>query len=174
MTTALPAVGWLPPGRDGASVRGRLGDVAAWVVSHWFGCGLVPKAPGTAGTVGALPLYLLVRPLGFGALVATALAVTIAGVIASSRVARLSRQKDPQFVCVDEVAGVLIAWLAAPAGALGILSGFILFRLFDTWKPFPARNLERLSGGMGIVMDDVAAGLWSAAVLGFLRYAGWL
>ncbi len=165
---------WLPKARQGTTAAERFWDVTAWVISLWFGCGLVPKAPGTAGTVGALPLYLLVRPYGLGAQAATAFAMTAVGVLASSRVARISGQKDPQFVCVDEVAGVLIAWLAAPASWTGIVVGFALFRVFDTWKPFPARALERLPGGLGIVMDDVAAGVWAAAVLLLLRFLHWV
>lgn len=144
------------------------------MLSLWFGCGLVPYAPGTAGTLGALPLYWLVRPHGLVALAATAAAVTGAGVWASTQVAKASGLKDPQFVCVDEVAGVLVTWLAAPTGWKGILAGFLLFRLFDWLKPFPARALERLPGGLGIVCDDLAAGAWGAAVLVALRAASLL
>jgi phosphatidylglycerophosphatase A len=144
-------------------------NALAWVLSLWFGCGRVPYAPGTAGTLGALPLYWWVRPHGLVALAATAGAVTVAGVWASSRVARASGLKDPQFVCVDEVAGVLVTWLAAPTGWKGVLAGFLLFRLFDWIKPYPARALERLPGGLGIVCDDLAAGAWGAAALLVMR-----
>jgi phosphatidylglycerophosphatase A len=144
------------------------------MLSLWFGCGRVPYAPGTAGTLGALPLYWLVRPHGLLALAATAAAVTAAGVWASTLVAQASGLKDPQFVCVDEVAGVLVTWLAAPTGWKGVLAGFLLFRLFDWLKPFPARALERLPGGFGIVCDDLAAGAWGAAGLLSLRAAGFL
>jgi phosphatidylglycerophosphatase A len=144
-------------------------DGLAWVLSLWFGCGLVPYAPGTAGTLGALPLYLWVRPHGIAALSATAVAITVLGVWSSSRVAAASGLKDPQFICVDEVAGVLVTWLAAPEGWKGVVAGFLLFRFFDWYKPYPARALERLPGGFGIVCDDVAAGAWSALALFALR-----
>ncbi|MET0594767.1 MAG: phosphatidylglycerophosphatase A [Polyangiaceae bacterium] len=137
----------------------------AWLLSLWFGCGRVPRAPGTAGTLGALPLYLLVRPQGVVAVAVVAIAVTAAGIWASSRVAAETGLKDPQFVCVDEVAGVLVTWLAAPSSWQGVALGFLLFRIFDWKKPFPARELERLPGGWGIVSDDLAAGAWGAAVL---------
>jgi phosphatidylglycerophosphatase A len=102
---------------------------------------------------------------------ATAVVVAAAGIWASNRVAKATGLKDPQFVCVDEVAGVLVTWLAAPVGWPGTLAGFVLFRVFDWLKPFPARSLERLPGGLGIVCDDLAAGAWGAAVLLALQAA---
>jgi phosphatidylglycerophosphatase A len=147
-------------------------NALAWLISLWFGCGLVPYAPGTAGTLGALPVYLLVRPYGTAAVAATAVTVAAAGIWASSHVAAATGRKDPQFICVDEVAGVLVTWLAAPPGWKGILVGFVLFRLFDSVKPFPARALERLPGGFGIVCDDLAAGAWGAAGLIVCRAIG--
>jgi phosphatidylglycerophosphatase A len=147
-------------------------NALAWVLSLWFGCGLVPLAPGTAGTLGALPLYWWVRPHGVFALAVCAAAITVVGVWSSSRVAKACGLKDPQFVCVDEVAGMLVTWLAAPAGWKGVVAGFLLFRAFDWLKPFPARALERLPGGWGIVLDDVAAGAWGAAALLLMRSLG--
>lgn len=124
------------------------------------------------GTLGALPVYWCVRPHGLVALATAAGAVTVAGVWSSSRVAKASGLKDPQFVCVDEVAGVLVTWLAAPPGWKGILAGLLLFRIFDWLKPYPARALERLPGGMGIVFDDLAAGAYGAVVLLAMRSFG--
>ena len=180
---SLLSLAWLPRrisiGHPGGAANlpkatpfARAVNALAWVLSLWFGCGLLPYAPGTAGTLGALPLYSLVRPYGLGALAATAVAVAALGVWSSSRVARATGLHDPQFVCVDEVAGVLVTWLAAPEGWKGTLAGFVLFRLFDWLKPYPARALERLPGGFGIVCDDLAAGAWGAAALLALRAAG--
>lgn len=148
--------------------------VVARAIALWFGCGLVPRAPGTAGTLGAIPLYLALRPYGLGAVAAAAVVVTIVGIWAAEEVVRETGLKDPQIVCVDEVAGVLVTWLAAPAGWLGTLVGFALFRLFDSTKPFPARACERLPGGFGVVLDDIAAGVWGAAVLAGARAMGWM
>ena len=143
-------------------------------ISTWFGCGYSPKAPGTVGSAAAVAIALLIdryagwRPLWYGVL---ALAVTAPAMWAAGETARRARLKDPRFVVVDEVAG---QWLAL-AGARVLnwkswLAAFLLFRLFDIWKPWPVRQLESLPGGVGIVADDLMAGVDAALVL-FL--AGW-
>jgi phosphatidylglycerophosphatase A len=164
----------LPPRRANASAWERGWDVIAWVLSLWFGCGLMPRAPGTAGTLGAVPLYLALRPFGWGPLALSAVVLIAIAIAASTRVARLHGTKDPQFICVDEVAGVLVTWLGAPYGWTALVTGFVLFRILDTWKPFPARLAESLPLGFGIVLDDVAAGVWGAAALFVLHRLGWL
>lgn len=155
--------------RGGSGARERL----AHALAVWFGCGHVPFAPGTAGTLGAIPLYLAVRPHGLGATLAAALAVTAVGIWASSIVARRLRHPDPPIVCIDEVAGVMLTLLAAPFTVRGVVLGFVCFRVFDHLKPWPARAAERLPGGWGVMIDDVVAGLWGAAALLTLRAAGW-
>lgn len=143
-------------------------------VSTWFGCGRAPAAPGTVGSAAAIAIAILIEhyaawpPPCFAAL---ALAVTIPAIWAAGQTARRAKLKDPQFVVVDEVVG---QWLAL-AGARALnwkswLAAFLLFRLFDIWKPFPVRQLESLPEGLGIVADDLMAGLYAALVL-FL--AGW-
>jgi phosphatidylglycerophosphatase A len=150
-------------------------DKIAHVLAVWFGCGHFPKAPGTAGTVGAIPLYLLLRPHGLIAVAVAAVVVTAVGVWSSSRVCERLQLEDPQIVCIDEVAGVLITWLGAPVGWRGTLAGFVLFRVFDQLKPFPARLAERrLPSGWGVMFDDVFAGAWAAVVLLAARKVGWL
>lgn len=149
-------------------------DVTAHVIAVWFGCGHVPRAPGTAGTLGAIPLYLALRSWGPLAVAAAAVLVTAAGVWSAGRVERRLGGKDPQIVCVDEVAGVLVAWTAAPPTLAGLVVGFVAFRVFDHLKPWPARAAERLGGGAGIVLDDVAAGAWAATVLLAGRALGWI
>lgn len=147
---------------------------SAWQLATWFGCGYMPKAPGTAGAIGAIavaiPLWLLLdfRPWHFGALSLLALypAIWASGVVATE-----SGRKDPQLVVIDEVLGT---WLTL-AGAthiswLSLALAFGLFRLFDIWKPPPVRQTERLPGGAGIVLDDMVAGVYGALVL-FI--AGW-
>jgi phosphatidylglycerophosphatase A len=95
-----------------------------------------------------------------------ALVVTIVGIWAAGRVAMRLQQKDPQIICIDEVAGVMTTWIAAPRTWTGMIVGVVLFRIFDQFKPWPARWAERtLPGGVGIVLDDVAAGLWGALLL---------
>ena len=148
-------------------------DKLAHVLAVWFGCGHVPVAPGLAGTLGAIPLYLVLRPRGPGVVAGTAVLLTVVGIWAAERVARRLGGKDPQIICIDETAGVFVTWIAARPTLFGLLAGVVLFRLFDQFKPWPARLAERrLPGGWGIVLDDVAAGLWGAAVLLLLRRFG--
>ena len=148
-------------------------DKVAHVLAVWFGCGHVPVAPGLAGTLGAIPLYLLLRPRGPGVIAVAAAVLTVIGVWAAERVARRLGGKDPQIICIDEVAGVFVTWIAARETTVGLLAGVVLFRLFDQTKPWPARLAERrLPWGLGIVLDDVAAGLWGAAILLLLRRFG--
>lgn len=101
------------------------------------------------------------------------LAVTL-GIPAATRVARESGITDPSFVVVDEVAGQLIALIAAPVRWKTLLAGFILFRAFDIVKPPPLRLLERIPGGAGIMLDDVGAGLYALAILQAALHFGWL
>ena len=143
--------------------------VVAHVLAVWFGCGHLPVAPGTWGTLGAIPLYLVLRPHGVWAVAAAAVAVTLVGLWAAGVVERSLGKKDPQIVCIDEVAGVLITWVAAPPTLLGLIAGVVLFRIFDQWKPWPARRAERLGGGAGVMLDDVVAGVWGAVVLAVAR-----
>jgi phosphatidylglycerophosphatase A len=147
----------------------------AWAIATWFGCGLVPFAPGTAGTLGAIPLYLLVARSGRPGVAVAAAIATFAGVWAASVVARDLGKKDPQVVVVDEVAGFLVTMLPAKElGVLPVAAGFVLFRLFDIVKPWPVRALERLPSGWGIVLDDIGAGVLGACVMAGLRAAGFL
>jgi phosphatidylglycerophosphatase A len=89
-----------------------------------------------------------------------AIAAIAIGIPAATQVSRASGRKDPQHVVIDEVAGQLITLIGAPLHWKAMLTGLILFRVFDMWKPAPVRNLEKLPEGTGIVLDDVAAGLY--------------
>lgn len=146
----------------------------ALAIATWFGCGFWPKGPGTAGSIGALlvawPIiaWLPVQPWHFAIL---AVVLTPLGIWASSRTAEIRQTKDPQIVVVDEVLG---QWLTlAGASVLDlphIAAALLLFRLFDITKPWPVRKLESLPAGTGIVADDLAAGVYGAAVLAALRF----
>ena len=103
-----------------------------------------------------------------------AAATMAVGIPASTQVARATGLKDPQFVVIDEVAGQLITLIAAPVSWKSLLLGFILFRGFDIVKPPPLRQIERLREGFGIVLDDVAAGVYAGAVMQLLLHVGWL
>jgi len=148
----------------------------AWVTATFFGAGYCKPGPGTWGSVAAFLLWAaesMLRPpsahtMLVGLLVWIALVIAF-GVPASTIVARQSGRKDPQFVVIDEVAGVWIALLFCPPDWIHGLICLILFRLFDITKPFPVRQLERLPVGWGIVFDDVAAGLYALGVASLLR-----
>lgn len=143
----------------------------AWTAGTFFGAGLLKPGPGTYGSISAVILWYLaahlLRPSPIGFAVATAIAailVTLIGIPASSIVARESGREDPGFVVLDEVAGQLFALIAIPADWQHAALSLLLFRFFDILKPPPVRQLERLHGGVGIMLDDVAAGLLALAV----------
>lgn len=149
-------------------------SVVAWSLGTWFGCGLVPLAPGTAGSIGAMPLYFLLRWWGGPIAVACgAVVVTLVGIWAAGVIAARTQCKDPQVVVIDEVAGVLVSLAACPGDWRWAIAGLVAFRVFDSTKPWPANVLEeKLPGGYGIVLDDVGAGAWVAAIFCALRWGG--
>jgi phosphatidylglycerophosphatase A len=141
-------------------------DRVALVVATWFGCGLAPRAPGTFGAIGGVPLHaaLCLAPPGVHA--AAVVGVSALGTWASHRASVVWNEKDPQRVVVDEVAGVLIAMgMVRGAGLWPAALAFALFRLFDITKPGPIRRAERLPPvGFGIMADDLVAGLVAGAL----------
>ena len=147
---------------------------AARLLATWFGCGNAPKAPGTAGSLAAIVIaWLLHQYAGLPAWAFASLALLLTGpaIWAADVTARETGLTDPQLVVVDEVVG---QWLTL-AGASHLnwkswLAAFVFFRIFDMWKPAPVRQLERLHGGAGIVLDDAMAGVYAALVL---FAAGW-
>jgi phosphatidylglycerophosphatase A len=148
----------------------------AWIVATFFGAGFGKLGPGTWGSVAALLLWAAVawglhpspRTL-FLILIAGIVVSIVLGVPAATIAARESGRHDPGFVVIDEVAGQWIALLGSRADWRHALIALILFRLFDITKPFPARQLESLPGGWGIVFDDVAAGLYALGVASLLH-----
>ncbi|MBD0373191.1 MAG: phosphatidylglycerophosphatase A [Pyrinomonadaceae bacterium] len=178
-----------------AQPRSRKGltDYVALCVAT-CGVGYLPLAPGTWGSVVGVLLYLLfeaaclraftfMQGRGFDAtelyllrttlLVLIIALITLAGVWAATRAESLLRRKDPGAVVIDEVAGQMIAFVFVPArvGPWMIIAGFILFRLFDIWKPYPVRRLESLEAGLGVMGDDVLAGIYAAITLSLVWLA---
>jgi len=155
-------------------------NAIARIIATWFGCGYAPKGPGTAGSLAAIIIaWLLHAYAGFAGIWFAWLCIPLLplAIWAADAVARQSGApgtkagEDPQIVVVDEVVG---QWITL-AGAITMnwkswLAAFLLFRAFDIWKPPPVRQLERLPGGLGIVADDVGAGIYAALVL---FAAGW-
>lgn len=131
-----------------------------------FGSGLSPKAPGTAGTVLAIPLYLLMAQCPPTLYLALVIAAFLLGIYLCGRTARDLGVHDHSGIVWDEFVGFWIAMFMAPPGWLWIILGFALFRLFDIWKPWPIRLLDKsVHGGLGIMLDDVLAGVYAWAVL---------
>jgi phosphatidylglycerophosphatase A len=161
-----------------------------------LGVGYFPKAPGTFGSLLAVALvglywFPLPKPRGpdlylsdryyyyvFGEpvfLILLIVLVSVVGLVAATRVAGYTADKDPQIVVIDEVSGQLIAYLGIGTAIPNwkyLLVGFILFRGFDIWKPFPARQAESLPGGLGIMADDWIAGIYAGLGLWVVRAVG--
>lgn len=142
----------------------------ARLAATFFGAGRMRPGPGTWGSAAAVLIWAVVaRAVGersqWIVLAGLAVLAITVGIPAATRFARASQLKDPQSVVIDEVAGQWITLLFAPVSWKTLLAGFILFRAFDILKPPPVRQLERLPGGTGIVVDDVAAGLYALLVM---------
>ena len=156
-----------------------MGDRIAYAVATGLGAGFVPIAPGTAGALEGVGICLAIQAFqpGPSALIAFAIvtiALLMAGTWASNRVCQITGLEDAHSIVMDEVSGQMIA--LAPLMFLpqisirGLVAGFVLFRLFDIFKPYPIRNLERLHGGFGVMADDALAGVYAAALLAIGAY----
>ena len=145
----------------------------AWITATVFGIGALKPGPGTYGSIAATLVWFVVMrrvPPSYvpWATLAMAATATMIGIPAATRVARESGRKDPQMVVIDEVAGQWLALTFALPTPLLTLLALVLFRIFDILKPPPVRQLERLPEGTGIVLDDLAAGLYAALLGGFI------
>lgn len=141
-----------------------------------FGSGLAPKAPGTFGTLAALPLvYLISVSAPLWLYVVLALLGTLVGIWICGKTAEDMGVHDDSSIVWDEVIGMLITMFAVPLSGINLLLGFLFFRLFDIVKPWPISYLDKnLHGGLGIMLDDVVAGLAALGCMQFLLYQGWL
>jgi phosphatidylglycerophosphatase A len=151
----------------------------ATLVATFFGIGRLRPGPGTWGSAATIMLWAamahaLVPSLRTPVAIALTVLVILVGIPAATQVARGAGKKDPQFVVIDEVVGQLIALIAVPLAWKSFLAGFILFRAFDIVKPPPVRQLEAIPEGAGIVLDDVAAGLYALGCVHLLLYFGLL
>jgi len=139
--------------------------VAVFVASFGY-VGFFPIAPGTAGSAAALALFAFVRWVGLPAFeLAVIAAVGAIGVWAASGTEVALGRKDPGIVVIDEVLGMLITLALLPVSIAGVVLGFLLFRVYDVIKPYPAGRLESLHGGLGIMADDAMAGIYAYLTL---------
>mgnify|MGYP001814890876 CR=1 FL=1 len=139
------------------------------LLAFGFGAGCSPKAPGTMGTLLAVGIYLPLAGLSLNVYLLVLLGVVVAGIWLCGQAAKDLGVHDHPGIVWDEIAGYLLTMTAAPAGWLWMIIGFALFRLFDIWKPWPIGWLDRrVGGGLGIMLDDIVAGLFAAAGLQIL------
>ncbi len=137
-------------------------EKSALCFGSWFGAGLMPVAPGTFGTLTALPLVLVLNHLGEPYEALALLFLVPLAIWSSSLSERCLGRNDPPEVVVDEVAGFLLTFFLLPLSWLTLCLGFVLFRFFDIAKPFPIRWFEKKArGGTGVVLDDLMAGIYA-------------
>jgi phosphatidylglycerophosphatase A len=144
------------------------------LLGTWFGVGLLPIAPGSWGSLAALPFaWAIVSLWGVAGLGAAAAIAFVVGWWAAATVANASAVKDPRAIVIDEVAAQWLVLLAAPPALLPYALAFLLFRIFDIWKPWPARWADRdLKGGLGIMLDDLFAAVYAILSLSVLLALG--
>ena len=137
------------------------------------GCfiGHISLAPGTLGSILWLPLCFFLSKMDLSIAVAVTVALILVAVRIADEAEKISQQKDPNTIVIDEIAGLVVTLLGLPFNWFCVATGFLIFRLLDIFKPFPIRLLEsRRSGGSGIVMDDVAAGIGGNLILRFILF----
>jgi len=143
------------------------------MIASLFYVGFLPGMPGTYGSIITAVLFYLVYSLtgsiqpefhlGFVCL------ITLIGVLASAEIERSTGVEDPSYIVIDEVAGQLVTFLFLPITGWNILLGILAFRIFDIWKPYPIRKLERIGKGVGVMADDLLAGIYGNIVLQILN-----
>ena len=144
-------------------------DRVAYIIATACYVGRVPFAPGTAGSLAGIALYWLVRQSGSWTVEGIAVIATLVlGIWSASVAERVMGRKDPGFVVIDEVLGMLVTLAFLDVTVSAAMTGFFLFRIFDVLKPFPAGRLEHLHGGFGVMMDDAMAGIYAHVVLRLL------
>jgi phosphatidylglycerophosphatase A len=135
-----------------------------------FGSGLSPYAPGTAGTFVGVLICLVFIPFPWPLRLLVVMALLAFSIYVAQQAEHIYKKKDDQRIVIDEIIGFQITMLPVEINVLSLCAGFVLFRIFDIWKPFPVRNMQGFPGGWGIVADDVAAGIYAAIVLWLLIY----
>ncbi len=162
-----------PEGRGGSPEVSNMTRVEPRLLLHplrflafGFGSGLVPKAPGTAGTLMAIPIYLFIQPLSLSVYLSIVAAFFLLGIWICQHTVTVLGTPDHSAIVWDEITGYLLAMTLAPAGWVWIVAGFVLFRFFDIVKPWPITWCdEHVHGGLGVMLDDLVAGVFAAVVM---------
>lgn len=154
---------------------------ASWLMHPWhcislgFGSGLMPFAPGTWGTLVAIPIAYLCSYLGQPLYLLVTALVCLLGIYTAGYTSEKLKVHDHSGIVVDEIAGYMITMIGVTMNATSLLVGFLLFRLFDILKPWPIRIIDRnMKGGLGIMMDDILAGVFSLIIMQLLIARHWL
>ena len=135
-------------------------------IAFGFGTGTLPLAPGTFGTLIAIPLYLVLRPLPLPIYMTLVFFLTLGAMVLCQKLEKEMLVHDHPGMCIDEIIGYLITMINAPRGFFWVALGFALFRFFDIFKPWPIRDIdERVAGGIGVILDDALAGLYSMIII---------
>lgn len=141
------------------------------LIASGLGAGYVPWVPGTAGSLVAIPLALLLLPLPTTTYLATIITFAFLSVWIADRAQDIHKQHDSHLIVIDEIAGMLFVFVGQEMHWLTIATGFVLFRALDIWKPWPCRRIDqRVKGGLGVVLDDVVAGVYANMMLWILGY----
>lgn len=136
------------------------------LLAFGFGAGYSPVAPGTMGTLVAVPLYLLLQPLSLFEYLGVVFAISIIGIFICGMASEEMGGHDHPGIVWDEIAGYLVTMIAAPTGWPWVVAGFVLFRFFDILKPWPIGAIDKqVHGGLGIMLDDILAGIFSLILL---------
>ena len=145
------------------------------LIVSFGGLGFLPFVPGTWGTIGAIPLYFLLNILGVN-LLNFILIFTLISIFLSHLAAKAADDEDPSYVVIDEVAGMLVTmlWVKTEYIFFATFIGFIVFRIFDIIKPFPAYESQKIPYGIGIMLDDIIAGIYANIILQTLISWGFL
>ncbi|NOS87697.1 MAG: phosphatidylglycerophosphatase A [Methylococcaceae bacterium] len=161
-------------GNNKLTVRQILSDPVLFL-AFGFGSGLAKKAPGTFGTLAAVPLYLLIVQLGLGFYSLFTVMITVIGIWICGRAADKLGEHDFGGIVWDEIAGLLITLWLVPFSWMNLFAGFVLFRFFDILKPWPIKWLDQqVQGGLGIMIDDVLAAVFAGGLLWLLVDGGFL
>lgn len=140
-----------------------------YFIAFGLGAGAIPFAPGTFGTLMAIPFYLCLKQLPMMVYIIVVALFCAFSMWLCERISRDTNTQDHPGMCIDEFAGFFVTMIAAPSGFVWLALGFILFRIFDIWKPWPIRFLDRnVHGGIGMVLDDMVAGLFACAIIQLL------
>ena len=147
-------------------------DKSVMMLATGFFVGYIPFAPGTFGTIVGLLLCFLLSKTKLSVAILFILIFIFFAIWISNRAEKILKQNDPGCIVIDEIAGIMVALLGLPFNTITVAAGFLTFRFFDILKPFPIRYIERkFAGGTGIVMDDLAAGVYSNIILRLLLLA---